>query len=173
MAQQTGKSQRDDWQVAAGLLSGEDNYYQLLDVSPTANKQEITRAYRAIMRKWHPDRVRAEQRDHAEDLAKRVNHAYATLTDPVRRAQYDQTIRADLLQSEIMNRYVGGFAFGGASAPASAPRREMSDRERRERRQSDRQANVALLAFFAVIALFGIGLLVLFSLVSQAGSVFF
>jgi DnaJ-class molecular chaperone len=177
MAQQRtqsgGSDRRDDWQTAAGLLSGEDNYYQLLDVPVTASKREITKAYRAIMLKWHPDRVRPEQRDHAEDLAKRLNLAYATLTDPVRRKRYDQTIRTEQLQSDIMNRYVGGFAWGNPATAAEAPRREMTARERRERRDSDRRANISLLAFFLAVALFGIGLLVFFSLVNLAGSALF
>jgi len=170
---QPGGSRRDDWQTAAGLLSGDDNYYQLLDVPVTASKREITKAYRMIMLKWHPDRVREDQRDHAEDLAKRLNLAYATLADPVRRKRYDESIRTEMLQSEIMNRYVGGFAYGGAAAAAEAPRREMSERERRERRDSDRRANITLLAFFLAVAIFGIGLLLVFSLVNLAGSALF
>ena len=67
MAQQAtgGAGQRDDWRSAAGFLSGEDNYYKLLDVPMTANRREIARAYRMIMMKWHPDKVRPEQREHA------------------------------------------------------------------------------------------------------------
>lgn len=177
MSQQQSKQGRagssDDWRTAAGVFSGEDNYYKLLDVPMTANRKEITRAYRMVMKKWHPDRVRPEQRDHAEDLAKRLNHAYATLTDPIRRKQYDQSIRSEAMQSEIMGRYVGGFAFEGAASTAHAPRRTMTEQERRERRESDRQANIALLIFFLLIAVFGIGLLLVFSLVSLAGSALF
>lgn len=172
-SQRAGSGARDDWQKAAGIISGEDNYYKLLDVPMTANRRQITRAYRMIMMRWHPDRVRPEQRAHAEDLSRRLNHAYSTLADPIRRKQYDESIRNEMLQSEIMNRYVGGFAYGGAAATAAAPKRTMTERERRERRESDRRANIALLAFFLIIALFGIGMLVVFSLASQAGSALF
>jgi DnaJ-class molecular chaperone len=171
-SQTTGDRASDDWRSAAGILSGEDNYYRLLDVPQTATRREITRAYRAIMMKWHPDRVRPEQKEHAEDLAKRLNRAYSTLTDPVRREQYDQSIRAQALQAGIMDRYVGGFATG-PSAAAAAPRREMTERERRERRQSDRQTNIAVLAFFAAFALVAIVLILLASVLSFAGSALF
>lgn len=171
-SQRAGKAGAEDWRTAAGFLSGEDNYYKLLDVPMTASRRDITRAYRMIMMKWHPDRVRPEQREHAEDLARRLNHAYATLADPVRRKQYDTSIRSEALQSEIMNRYVGGFAYGGAAA-ADAPRRVMTEQERRERRESDRRANISLLLFFLVLALFGIGMLAIFSIVSLAGSALF
>lgn len=172
-SQATGGHQADDWRSAAGILSGEDNYYRLLDVPQTATRREITRAYRAIMMKWHPDRVRPEQKEHAEDLAKRLNRAYSTLTDPVRREQYDQSIRAQSLQAGIMDRYVGGFAAGPSAAAAAAPRREMTERERRERRQSDRQTNIAVLAFFAAFALVAIVLILLASVLSYAGSALF
>ena len=175
MSQQAGSraGQRDDWRSAAGVLSGEDNYYKLLDVPMTASRREITRAYRMIMMKWHPDKVRPEHREHAEDLSRRLNLAYATLADPVRRERYDKSIRAEALQSELMGKYVGGFAYGGASTVPDAPRRPMTDRERREQRESDRRANVAILLFFGAIALVAIGLLLVFSLVSFAGSALF
>lgn len=169
----SGAGQRDDWRSAAGILSGEDNYYKLLDVPMTANRREISRAYRMIMMKWHPDIVTEEQREHAEDLARRLNHAYATLTDPIRREQYDKSIRAQSLQSEMMGKYVGGFAYGGAATVPDAPRRPMTERERREQRESDRRANIAILLFFAAIALAGIGMLLVFSLISFAGSALF
>lgn len=176
MSQQAtgGTGQRkDDWRSAAGFLSGEDNYYKLLDVPMTASRRDITRAYRLIMMKWHPDKVTPEQREHAEDLSRRLNLAYATLVDPVRRAQYDKSIRAEAMQSELMSRYVGGFAYGGAASVPDAPRRTMTERERREQRESDRRANVAILLFFGAIALVAIGLLLVFSLISFAGSALF
>lgn len=172
-SQGTGGRQTDDWKSAAGILSGEDNYYRLLDVPQTATRREITRAYRMIMLKWHPDRVRPEQRAHAEDLSRRLNRAYSTLSDPVRREQYDKSIRTQALQAGIMDRYVGGFAAGAPAASAEAPRRAMTERERREQRQADRQTNIAILAFFAAFAFVAIVLILLASLVSYAGSALF
>jgi len=169
----TGHQDPEDWRAAAGLLSGEDNYYRLLDVPMTASRREITRAYRMIMMKWHPDRVRPEQKSHAEDLAKRLNLAYNTLADPVKREQYDRSIRAQVLQSEIMGRYVGGFATAGPASAAHAPHRPMTERERREQRQADRQANMSVLAFFAAFALVVIIVLMIASALSLAGSALF
>jgi DnaJ-class molecular chaperone len=172
-AHRTGQHDPDDWRTAAGILSGEDNYYRLLDVPMTASRREITRAYRMIMLKWHPDRVRPEQKEHAEDLAKRLNLAYNTLADPVKREQYDKSIRAQVLQSEMMGRYVGGFATAGPAAAANAPHRAMTEQERREQRQADRQANISVLAFFAAFALVVIVVLLVASLLDLAGSALF
>lgn len=176
MAQQSGageETRAGDWRSAAGIVSGEDNYYRLLDVPMTASRREIQRAYRMIMMRWHPDKVAPEQREHAEDLSRRLNHAYATLTDPVRREAYDKSIRAEALQSELMGKYVGGFAYGGPATMAEAHRRPMTERERREQRESDRRANIAILLFFGVIAVVAIGVLLLFSLISFAGGALF
>jgi hypothetical protein len=49
----------------------------------------------------------------------------------------------------------------------------MTERERREQRESDRRANVAILLFFTAVALVAIGLLLVFSLISFAGSALF
>lgn len=156
---------------------GTDNYYKLLNVPYTATRAEIRKAYRQSMMRAHPDRVPASRRAAAEDLAKLLNRAYFTLADPVKRVEYDKTIRQDVLQSEIMNRYVGGFGGGGiGSAPtmrADAPRREMSERERRDRQLTDRSAIVTIFSVFAVVTLAGIGLLLIFALISLAFSTLF
>ena len=74
------------------------NYYQLLDVAPAATPGEITRAYRRAMKRAHPDRHHAERRAAAEEQAKRLNLAYATLSNPKRRAAYDATVRAQAIR---------------------------------------------------------------------------
>lgn len=153
---------------------GTDNYYKLLNVPYSATKAEIRKAYRQSMMRAHPDRVPASRRAAAEDLAKLLNRAYFTLIDPVKRLEYDKTIREDVLQSEIMNRYVGGFGGGGiGGAPtmqAQAPRREMSERERRDREMSDRSAMVTIFSVFTVVTLAAIVLLLAFALLSFAFS---
>src|SRR4051794_34780190 len=94
--------------------TSEDDFYRLLGVGFTATEKEITRAYRAAMKRGHPDRVRPERRKQAEELAKQLNLAYRTLTTPSLKLEYDQKIKASAVQDQIMGRYVGGFATGGA-----------------------------------------------------------
>lgn len=154
-----------------------DNYYTLLNVSYTASRADIRKAYRQSMMRAHPDRAHPERRAAAEDLAKLLNRAYATLSDPDKRAAYDKEIRPQVLQGEIMNRYVGGFGGGGIGGgptmAADAPRREMSASELRDRQRSGRSATVTLFSVFTVVTLGGIGLLLLFALVSLAVSTLF
>ncbi|HWV35028.1 MAG TPA: DnaJ domain-containing protein [Thermomicrobiales bacterium] len=154
----------------ASILGG-DTYYSLLNVSYDATRAEIRTAYRQSMMRAHPDRAHPSRRAAAEDLSKDLNLAYATLSDPKKRKAYDESIRVQALQSEIMGKYVagvGGHGFGGPGAPvADAPRRSMSERERREVQHSHRSAMVSVFAAFAFVVLGALVLLVLFALASN------
>lgn len=61
------------------------DYYQVIGVSPRASQKEIKEAFRQLALKYHPDRNPA---DGAERM-KALNEAYAVLSNPQRRAEYD------------------------------------------------------------------------------------
>ncbi|HEX2494339.1 MAG TPA: molecular chaperone DnaJ [Steroidobacter sp.] len=64
------------------------DYYKVLDVGRTAAEAEIKKAYRRLAMKFHPDR---NPNDHeAEEKFKEAKEAYEVLTDPQKRAIYDQ-----------------------------------------------------------------------------------
>jgi hypothetical protein len=67
-------------------------YYELLDVPPTASAEEIKRAFRREIAKYHPDKVQhlgEEFQEIAATKAAELTRAYKTLTDPASRADYD------------------------------------------------------------------------------------
>ncbi|MBQ7652972.1 MAG: molecular chaperone DnaJ [Clostridia bacterium] len=87
------------------------NYYEILGVSKDAKDEEIKAAYRSLAKKYHPDlystKSEAEKKA-AEEKFKEINHAYQVLTDPQKRAAYDQ------YGSEDGPQFTGG-AGGGFS----------------------------------------------------------
>jgi len=140
----------------------DEDHYSLLGVPFTANHAEITRAYRQAMKRAHPDRQRPDRRAASEELARRLNAAYATLSDPIKRQAYDRTIRQQVIQDQIMRRYVGGFqTFDDVSGPARSFRqREPTEAERRERQEANRQASLTLVVVaVGVTALFLVAIL--------------
>jgi|Transcript_1251 curved DNA-binding protein CbpA len=73
--------------------------YEALGVTPTASDAQIKTSYRKLALKYHPDK------NNGDDTAfKRVSIAYAILSDPVRRREYDtsgEVDKKDILEQEI------------------------------------------------------------------------
>ncbi|MFF1674480.1 DnaJ C-terminal domain-containing protein [Streptomyces sp. NPDC058256] len=63
------------------------DFYEVLGVSRTADRDEIQRAYRTLARKYHPDVNKDPQ---AEERFKEINEAFSVLSDPEQRARYDR-----------------------------------------------------------------------------------
>ena len=93
-------------------MANKRDYYEVLGVAKTASADEIKSAYRKLALKWHPDRwvngTDAEKKA-AEDNFKEAAEAYSILSDPDKRAKYDQYGFA----AEQMGGGAGGFDFGG------------------------------------------------------------
>lgn len=79
--------------VGRGGAMVAETLYDVLEVAVGATGQEIKAAYRRLARACHPDVVRADRRgggSAAEFM--RIHAAYATLSDPEKRAEYDRQI---------------------------------------------------------------------------------
>lgn len=84
------------------------DYYELLGVSRQSSPEEIKKAYRHQAMKHHPDRNRGDK--DSEETFKTIKEAYEVLSDPQKRARYDQFGHAAFEQGMGGGR--GGFDFG-------------------------------------------------------------
>lgn len=65
------------------------DYYEVLGVDKGAGEEEIKKSFRKLARQYHPD-VNKENAAEAEAKFKEINEAYSVLSDPQKRAAYDQ-----------------------------------------------------------------------------------
>jgi len=70
-------------------MAAKEDFYKLLEVDKNASEAEIKKSYRRMAMKFHPDRNK-DNPEEAEVKFKQIKEAYEILSDPKKRAAYDQ-----------------------------------------------------------------------------------
>ena len=98
-----------------------EDYYKILGIDKKASASEIKKAYRKLALKYHPDKTKGDKT--MEVNFKKISVAYAVLSDPEKKNQYDTYGSADFQQrfsqEDIFRNFNLGdilkeFGFGGS-----------------------------------------------------------
>jgi DnaJ-class molecular chaperone len=82
------------------------DFYQTLGVARGASANEIRTSFRMLARLYHPDKRPDDKA--AEEKFKEANEAHGTLSDPVKRKQYDELLRLGAFDSRTSGPGQGG-----------------------------------------------------------------
>ena len=88
------------------------DFYEVLGVPKNAPEDELKKAYRKLAMKFHPDRNQGDAAKGAEEKFKEIKEAYEILSDPQKRAAYDQYGHAGV-DPNMRGGMCGGEGFGG------------------------------------------------------------
>ncbi len=113
------------------------DYYEVLGVDRNVSEADLKKAYRKLAKQYHPDMNPNNQE--AEAKFKEVNEAYAVLSDPQKKQQYDRFGHAGMNGSgfegfggfggfdfgveDIFESFFGGSPFGRSSRQKAGPRK--------------------------------------------------
>ena len=87
----------------------ENNYYDILQINKNASQEIIEKAYKVLVKKYHPDLQEDDLKHEYEEKLKLINEAYEILSDEEKRKQYDlelsQKENINNQQNNINNQY--------------------------------------------------------------------
>ncbi|KAE8697702.1 PHD finger protein ALFIN-LIKE 1-like [Hibiscus syriacus] len=91
------------------------DYYKILQVDRNAKDEDLKKAYRKLAMKWHPDKNPNNKKE-AEAKFKQISEAYDVLSDPQKRAVYDQ-YGEEGLKGQVPPPGAGGYPGGADGGP--------------------------------------------------------
>ncbi|KAJ8403663.1 hypothetical protein AAFF_G00349890 [Aldrovandia affinis] len=151
------------------------DYYEVLGVTKEANEDELKKAYRKLALKFHPDKNHAPG---ATEAFKKIGNAYAVLSNPEKRKQYDLTggedpvsqghghggfnyhrgFEADITPEDLFNMFFGGgfpstaaHTYTNGRARYNQQHANQTRRERHEEREGGFSMFIQLMPILVLI----------------------
>ncbi len=82
----------------------EKNYYEILEINKNASKEIMDKAYKTLIKKYHPDLQQNNLKEKYEEKIKIINEAYEILSNSQKRAEYDLTLKnPEISQTDYNN----------------------------------------------------------------------
>lgn len=81
------------------------NYYDILQINQNASPEIIEKAYKTLAKKYHPDLQEESNKKEAEEILKEINEAYEILSNPEKKALYDQNLKDETISNINLNSF--------------------------------------------------------------------
>lgn len=147
------------------------NYYEILEVNKKASKEVIEKAYKVLVKKYHPDRNQKQTKNNFEQKMKEINEAYEILSNDFLREQYDlelekeekkeKTSKAKSKQEETeeFDRKMKTHKIGSFSGIIELLKQLYKDKSKRQEiKEVTRKDVIAIILTIIVVILIGIAL---------------
>ena len=84
----------------------EENYYEILEVNKNASPEIIEKAYKTLVKKYHPDLQEDNMKKIYEEKIKKINEAYDILSNSEKRKNYDLNLNNTIISSDDYNNLI-------------------------------------------------------------------
>lgn len=83
-----------------------NNYYDILEINKNASSEIIEKAYKTLVKKYHPDLQENNLKNNYEEKIKKINEAYEVLSNPEKKYNYDLSLnKIEISKEEYDNLY--------------------------------------------------------------------
>ncbi len=142
------------------------NYYEILEVNQKASKEVIEKAYKVLVKKYHPDLNNGQIKSNLDKKIKEINEAYAVLSNEFLREQYDlelekekEKVVEEQEEVEEINKRMKKHKVGTFSGMIELLKELYKDKSKRQEvKEITRKDILAILLTIVVIILIGIAL---------------
>lgn len=147
------------------------NYYEILEVNKKASKEVIEKAYKVLVKKYHPDRNQIQAQNNSEQKMKEINEAYEILSNDFLREQYNlelekeeekkskSKLKEEQEEAEELNRKMKTHKIGSFSGIIELLKQLYKDKSKRQEiKEVTRKDVIAIILTIIIVILIGIAL---------------